>query len=48
MGHFRNDEKPFSFEKFRPTSTFNLRDKDTDLETYLASLEEIIGHWYFF
>ena len=40
MLHFRNDEKPFPYEKFRPTSTFNLRNKDTVIETYLSSLEE--------
>ena len=40
MWHFRNDEKPFSYEKFRPTSTFNPRNKDTAIETYLSSLEE--------
>ena len=38
--HFRNDEKPFSYEKFRPKSTFNPRNKDTVIETYLSSLEE--------
>ena len=40
MWHFRNDEKPFSYEKFRPKSTFNPRNKDTVVETYLSSLEE--------
>ena len=40
MWHFRNDEKPFSYEKFRPKSTFNPRNKDTVIETYLSSLEE--------
>ena len=40
MWHFRNDEKPFPYEKFRPKSTFNLRNKDTVIESYLSSLEE--------
>ena len=40
MWHFRNNEKPFSYEKFRPKSTFNPRNKDTVIETYLSSLEE--------
>ena len=40
MWHFKNDEKPFPYEKFRPESTFNPRNKDTVTETYLSSLEE--------
>ena len=40
MWHFRNTEKPFPYQKFRPKSTFNLRNKDTVIETYLGSLEE--------
>ena len=40
MWHFRNDEKPFPHEKFRPNSTFNPWNKDTVIETYLSSLEE--------
>ena len=40
MWHFRNNEKPFPYQKFRPKSTFNLRNKDTVIETYLGSLEE--------
>ena len=40
MWHFRNDEKPFLFEKFRPKSTFKPRNKDTVIQTYLSSLEE--------
>ena len=40
MRHFRNDEKPFPYQKFRPKSTFNPRNKDTVIETYLSSLEE--------
>ena len=35
----KNDEKPFPYEKFRPKSTFNPRNKDV-IETYLSSLEE--------
>ena len=38
MQHFRNDEKPFSYEKFRPK--FNPRNKGTVVETYLSSLQE--------
>ena len=38
--HFRNDEKRFSYEKFRPKSLFNPRNKDTVIKTYLSSLEE--------
>ena len=40
LWHFKNDEKPFPYEKFRPKSTFNPRNKDTVIETYLSSLEE--------
>ena len=40
MWHFRNNEKPFPYQKFRPKSTFNLRNKNTVIETYLGSLEE--------
>ena len=40
MWHFRNDDKPFPYEKFRPRSTFNPRNKDTVIETYLSSLKE--------
>ena len=40
MWHFRNDEKPFPYEKFRSKSTFTLKNKDTVIETYLGSLEE--------
>ena len=34
--HFRKDEKPFPYEKFRPKSTFNPRNKDTVIESYLV------------
>ena len=40
MWHFRNDERTFTAEKFRPKSSFNPRNKDTIIETYLSSLEE--------
>ena len=40
MWHFRNDEKPFPYETFRPKSTFSLRNKDSVIETYLGSQEE--------
>ena len=40
MWHFRKDEKPFQYDKFRPKSTFNLRNKDAIVETYLSCLEE--------
>ena len=40
MWHFRNNQKPFPYEKFRPKSTFNSRNKDAVIKTYLSSLEE--------
>ena len=40
MSHFRNDERPFSQERFKPKSTFNPRNKDAVIETYLSCLEE--------
>ena len=40
MWHFRNDEKSFPDENFRPKSAYNPRNKDTVIETYLSSLEE--------
>ena len=40
MWHFRNDERPFSQERFKPKSTFNRRNKDAVIETYLSCLEE--------
>ena len=39
MWHFRNDERPFSLERFKPKSTFNPRSKDAAIETYLSCLE---------
>ena len=35
MWNFRNNENPFPYQKFRPKSTFNLKNKDTVTETYL-------------
>ena len=40
MWHFRNDERPFFRERFKPKSTFNPRNKDAVIETYLSCLEE--------
>ena len=40
MWYFRKDEKPFPCDKFRSKSTFNSRNKDTVIETYLSSLQE--------
>ena len=37
---FWNDEKQFNLDKFKPKSTFNLRNKDAATEIYLSSLEE--------
>ena len=38
--HFRNDEKEFDRNKFKPKSSFNPRNKDAATELYLSSLEE--------
>ena len=38
----RKDEKPFPYEKFKPKSTFNSRDMDTVIETYLSSRQETL------
>ena len=35
-----NDEKEFEWNKFKPKSTFDPRNKDTAIEIYLNSLEE--------
>ena len=40
MWHFWNDERTFTAEKFRPKSSFNPRNKDAIIETYLSCLEE--------
>ena len=38
---FLNDERLFDCNnKFRPKSTFNPKDKDVIIDTYLSSLEE--------
>ena len=38
--HFRNDEKEFDRNMFKPKSTFNPRNKDAAIEINLSSLEE--------
>ena len=41
MWHFRNDERPFAADRFRPPkSSFNPRNKNVIIETYLSCLEE--------
>ena len=40
MWHFRNDERTFSTDKFRPKSFFKPSNKDTIIKTYLSYLEE--------
>ena len=40
MWHFRNDERSFAADRFRPKSSFNPRIKDVIIETYLSCLEE--------
>ena len=40
MSHFRNDERSFVADRFRPKSSFNPRNKDVIIETYLSCLEE--------
>ena len=41
MWHFRNNERIFDWNtKFRPQSTFNAKNKDVIIETFLSSLEE--------
>ena len=40
MWHFRNYKRTFSTDKFRPKSSFNPRNKDPIIETYLSCLEE--------
>ena len=41
MWHFKNDERIFYCDtNFRPKSTFNPKNKDVVIETYLTSLEE--------
>ena len=40
MWHFRFDERSFAADRFRPKSSFNPRNKDVIIETYLSCLEE--------
>ena len=41
MLHFRNDKRIFDCnKKFRPKFTFNPKNKDVIIETYLSPLEE--------
>ena len=40
MWHFRNDERSFVADRLRPKSSFNPRNKDVIIETYLGCLEE--------
>ena len=40
MWHFRNNEQTFSTDKFRPKSSFNPKNKDAIIKTYLGCLEE--------
>ena len=40
MWHFRNDEWTFTADKFRPKCSFNPRNKDTIIESYLSCLKE--------
>ena len=43
MAHLRNEEKPFSYEKFRPKYAFIPKNKDNITENYLNCIEE--GLW---
>ena len=38
--NFRNEEGPFSQERFKPKSTFHPTNKHRGIETYPSSLEE--------
>ena len=40
MWHYRNDERSFAADRFRPKFFFNPRNKDVIIETYLSCLEE--------
>ena len=40
MWHFQNDERTFTAEKFRSKPSFNPRNKDAIIETYLSCLEK--------
>ena len=40
MWRFRNEEQTVTADKFRPKSSFNPRNKDAVIETYLSCLEK--------
>ena len=40
MWYFRNDERSFVVDRFRPKSSFNRRNKDAIIEKHLSCLEE--------
>ena len=40
MWHFRNDERPFSQERFKPKLGFNRKNKNGVIETYLSCFED--------
>ena len=40
MWHFTNDERSFAVDRFRSKSSFNPRNKDVIIETYLSCLKE--------
>ena len=40
MWHFRNDQQSLEADRFRPKFSFNPRNKDVIIETYLSCLEE--------
>ena len=40
MWHFRNDERSFAADRFIPRSSFNPRNKDVIIDTYLSYLGE--------
>ena len=40
MLHYRNDERSFSADRFRPKFSFNPMNKDVIIETYVSCLEQ--------
>ena len=42
MQHFRNDESPFSQERFKRKSVFNRRNKDGVFEAYLSCFKDML------
>ena len=40
MWHFRNDERSFVADRFRPNPSFNPRSEDVIIGTYFSCLEE--------